>query len=102
MLAQVEARSASLLQIGSASARAGAKRRVSAYLKQKAAALSSSTLATLASQILGNPFAKVIEMIESLIARLKEEAEAEAAANAWCAEQLKKNKLKRNKLTLET
>merc|ERR1719436_230451 len=47
-------------------------------------------------------------MIEDLLARLKEEAAAEADHKAWCDEQLKKNKLKRdartasvNKLTAE-
>merc|ERR1719390_147277 len=34
-----------------------------------------------------------------MIAKLKEEAAAEAAHNAWCAEELKNNKLKRDKKT---
>jgi len=44
-----------------------------------------------------NPFAKVIEMIEGLVARLKEEAAAEADHKAYCDEELKNNKLKRDK-----
>ena len=38
-------------------------------------------------------------MIKSMITKLKEEAAAEAAHNAWCAEETKKNKLKRDKKT---
>merc|ERR1719313_1622706 len=86
----------------STSMRVVAKQRASAYLKRMAAALSSTTLATLASQVLENPFAKVIEMIEKLLARLKEEAAAEADHKAWCDEQLKANKLKREKKASES
>merc|ERR1740121_1020088 len=38
-------------------------------------------------------------MIEDLLAKLKEDAAAEADHKAWCDEQLKKNKLKRNERT---
>merc|ERR1719454_1816539 len=38
-------------------------------------------------------------MIEDLVAKLKEEAAAEADHKAWCDAQLKKNKLKRNERT---
>merc|ERR1719188_1841422 len=38
-------------------------------------------------------------MIETMLARLKEQAAAEADHKAWCDEQLKVNKLKRNKKT---
>mmetsp|Transcript_25490 Transcript_25490/g.64205 ORF Transcript_25490/g.64205 Transcript_25490/m.64205 type:complete len:274 (-) Transcript_25490:519-1340(-) len=40
-------------------------------------------------------------MIETLLERLKEEAAAEADHKAWCDEELKNNKLKRNDLTAE-
>jgi len=43
----------------------------------------------------------VIDMIETLLERLKEEAAAEADHKAWCDEQLKANKMKRNKRTAE-
>merc|ERR1719277_2946975 len=46
-----------------------------------------------------NPFAKVIGMIEDLLARLKEQAQAEAEHKAWCDEQLKENKHKRDAKT---
>jgi len=101
-LVQAGGQATSLLQMSSASKRVSAKQRVASYLKKKASALSSSTLASLATQILDNPFAKVIEMIEKLLAKLKEEAAAEADHKAWCDAQLKANKLKREKKTSES
>merc|ERR1719262_789573 len=40
-------------------------------------------------------------MIKDLVAKLKEEAAAEADHKQWCDEQLKANKLKREKKTTE-
>merc|ERR1719217_1805536 len=81
------------------STRAVAKDRAVALLRKSARALSSRTLADAANQVSANPFAKVIGMIKDMITKLKEEAAAEAAHNAWCAEETKKNKLKRDKKT---
>merc|ERR1719183_2288804 len=96
-LAEVGAKATSLVQLGSASARVAAKGRALAYLQRKAAALKSTTLAQIAKEVEANPFAKVIKMIKNLVAKLKEEAAAEADHKAWCDEQLKNNKLKREK-----
>jgi hypothetical protein len=85
--------------LGSASKRAVAKDRAVALLRKSAYALSSKALFDAANQVSANPFAKVIDMIKSMIAKLKEEAAAEAAHNSWCNEQLKENKLKRDKKT---
>merc|ERR550514_1488166 len=60
------------------------------------------TLMNLASQMKANPFAKVVDMIKELIAKLKEEAAAEADHKAWCDQQLHDNKNKRNKKTTES
>merc|ERR1719310_1190743 len=98
-LAQVSSQPVTLLQLGSASKRAVAKERAVALLRQSARALSSRTLADAANQLSANPFAKVIDMIKAMMTKLKEEAAAEAAHNAWCAEETKKNKLKRDKKT---
>merc|ERR1719437_159598 len=46
-----------------------------------------------------NPFAKVITMIEDLLEKLKAQAAAEAEHKAWCDEQLKENKHKRDAKT---
>merc|ERR1719181_2048392 len=96
-LAQVSSQPTMLLQLGSASKRAVAKERAVKMLRQSARSLSSRALADAANAVSANPFAKVIDMIKSMITKLKEEAAAEAAHNAWCAEETKKNKLKRDK-----
>jgi hypothetical protein len=69
------------------------------FLQRKAALLSSTALKTLAGQVESNPFDKVVKMIEDLVAKLKEEAAAEAEHKAWCDEQLHDNKIKREKKT---
>jgi len=95
-LAQMKA---SFLQLGSAKARVSARHEVATFLQSKARALSSETLKNLATQIEGNPFDKVVQMIKDLVAKLKEEAAAEADHKKWCDEQLHDNKLKREKKT---
>merc|ERR1740130_1882975 len=67
----------------------------------KAALLSSVVLQNLAAQVASNPFDKVVGMIKDLVAKLKEEAAAEAEHKAWCDEQLHDNKLKREKKTFK-
>jgi hypothetical protein len=95
-LAQTQA---SFLQVRSARARASSRKRVAAFLARKAALLSSADLKDLAKQVEANPFDKVIKMIEDLLAKLKEEAAAEAEHKKWCDEQLHNNKIKREKKT---
>jgi len=88
-----------LLQLGTASKRNSAKALAVAMLRKSAHTLSSKTLADAANLLSANPFAKVIDMIKNMIAKLKEEAAEEAAHKGWCDEQLKNNKLKRDKKT---
>eukprot|EP00929_Paragymnodinium_shiwhaense_P066928 TRINITY_DN3363_c0_g1_i1.p1 TRINITY_DN3363_c0_g1~~TRINITY_DN3363_c0_g1_i1.p1 ORF type:complete len:666 (+),score=319.37 TRINITY_DN3363_c0_g1_i1:65-2062(+) len=89
---------ASFLQLRGTSRRVDANRRALEFLKERATSLSSKTLANLAAQMGDSPFAKVIGMIETLLERLQEEAASEAEHKAYCDEELKKNKLKRNEL----
>merc|ERR1719240_807906 len=77
------------------------QQRAAKFLQKRAEAVHSRELASLSQQMLASPFAKVIDMIEGLLAKLKAEAAAEAEHKAWCDEQLKENKLKRNKKTAE-
>jgi len=102
-LAQVSSRKASFVQLRSSKRRVTARQRAAELLQTRAVALNSNMLKTLA-QAMGatdeNPFAKVIGMIEDLLARLKEQAEAEAEHKAWCDEQLKENKHKRDAKTI--
>jgi len=86
----------SFLQVRSSSR---ARSALAAFLKNKAQLLSSKALRTLAMQVESNPFDKVVGMIKDLVAKLKEEAAAEAEHKAWCDEQLHDNKLKREKKT---
>jgi hypothetical protein len=91
----------SLLQTSSSSM-AVARTQVASFLKQKGQELNSKVLLNLANQIPANAFGKVIDMIETLLQKLKEEAAEEADHKAWCDEQLKDNKMKRNRKTSES
>jgi len=92
----------SLLQMHSASKRQAQRSEATAFLKEQAAALNSKTLAKLAVTLAsGNPFDKVVGMIEDLLAKLKEEAASEADHKAFCDKELHKNKNKRDKKTAE-
>merc|ERR1719230_2232772 len=90
------------LQMTSSSRRALVKDRAAELLQKRAAALKSKTLMALATEMKANPFAKVVDMIKELIAKLKEEAAAEADHKQWCDQQLMENKNKRNKKTTES
>jgi len=87
----------SFLQVG----RAASFSKARALLEERAKALGSKELASVAASVDPNAFGKVITMIEDLVAKLKEQASAEAEHKAWCDEQLKQNKLKRNKKTAQ-
>merc|ERR1719183_690075 len=89
----------SFLQIRSARSRVSSRQPLSTSVQRKAALLSSTALKTLASQVESNPFDKVVQMIKDLVAKLKEEAAAEAEHKQWCDEQLHSNKIKREKKT---
>merc|ERR1719277_1056175 len=97
----VSGKAGSFLQLGRSRRRISAREQAAALLAKRASALNSKELAAMASAATANPFEKVIGMIEDLIARLKEAASAEAEHKAWCDEQLKANKLKRNKKTAQ-
>lgn len=81
-----------------ATGRAPQRGRAAVYLQEKAKVLGSQALAELAAQMSSGPFAKVIDMIEALLARLKEEAASEADHKAFCDEELAKSKVTREKL----
>merc|ERR1719345_182030 len=89
----------SLLQLRSARSRVSSRSRLVSFLNKKAAMLSSTALKALAAQAESSPFDKVVGMIKDLVAKLKEEAAAEAEHKAWCDEQLHDNKIKREKKT---
>lgn len=98
-LAQLATRGTALVQTRSANTRSAVCQKAAALLQGRARALSSTVLASIAEQVATNPFTKVIQLIEGLLAKLKDEASAESEHKAWCDEQLAANKLKRERQT---
>merc|ERR1719335_1774409 len=102
-----QAKAVSLLQMSRSSEktmtshRDALRQRVVEFLRKKAEQLGSKVLSMAAVQAGFDPFAKVIDMIKKLIARLEEEAAAEAGHKAWCDEELKTNKMTRDAKTSE-
>jgi len=96
----VQAGKSTFLQVRSVRQRVSSRQMgVAQFLARKASLLSSKALKNLASQIQSSPFDKVVTMIKDLVAKLKEEAAAEADHKEWCDGQLKANKIKREKKT---
>lgn len=91
----------SLLQVGAGTQSSAEVKKAVALLSQRAQKLHSKELQALVSRATDNPFAKVIGMIENLIAKLKAMASAETAHKAWCDAQLNANKHRRNKKTAQ-
>jgi peptidoglycan hydrolase CwlO-like protein len=89
----------SFLQMKRSTKRMTVQERAVALLKKRADTTGSRVLESLSVEMAASPFDKVIDMISTLLAKLKEEAAAESEHKAWCDEQLKENKLKRNKKT---
>jgi outer membrane murein-binding lipoprotein Lpp len=75
--------------------------RAAKLLQERGSKLGSKELVLLATKVSADPFAKVIDMIKGLIAKLQEEAAAEADHKAWCDGELKENKLTREAKTEE-
>jgi len=91
----------SLSLLRSSTSHAAQKARAAALLHSRGAKLGSKELVQLATSVSEDPFAKVIDMIKGLIAKLQEEAAAEADHKAWCDSELKDNKLTREAKTEE-
>merc|ERR1719440_768633 len=91
----------SLSLLRSSTSHAAQKARAAALLHSRGAKLGSKELVQLATSVSEDPFAKVIDMIKGLIAKLQEEAAAEADHKAWCDSELKDNKLTRESKTEE-
>jgi len=93
----VKLHAVSFLQMGSqkAAVRAVAVNRAMELLRARAQSTKSEVLSALVAQAADSPFNKVINMIEELLMKLKEEAAAEADHKQWCDKELHDNKLKR-------
>lgn len=70
--------------------------RAAALLRTRAAALNSTVLMGVISQVSDDPFAKVKTLIQQLIERLLKQAQEEASHKGWCDEQIALAKQKRD------
>merc|ERR1719335_1772074 len=76
-------------------------RHVTDFLSSESKALKSKQLGLLADKISADPFAKVKKLIDDMITRLLEEANADAEQEGFCDKELGTNKITRDKLTSE-
>jgi predicted nucleic acid-binding Zn-ribbon protein len=95
-LAQTQA--TSLVQLRGQTA-APLRRQVRDFLATEGRRLKSKGLALLSQKIAADPFAKVKSMIDSMITRLMEEANADAEHEGFCDKEMGESKVTRNKLT---
>eukprot|EP00746_Dinoflagellata_sp_MGD_P072468 gnl/MRDRNA2_/MRDRNA2_29409_c0_seq1.p1 gnl/MRDRNA2_/MRDRNA2_29409_c0~~gnl/MRDRNA2_/MRDRNA2_29409_c0_seq1.p1 ORF type:complete len:754 (-),score=230.61 gnl/MRDRNA2_/MRDRNA2_29409_c0_seq1:6-2171(-) len=84
-----------------ASSAEGIRHKITEFLDAKAKSLKSKQLALLADKIAADPFAKVKKLIDDMITRLLEEANADAEQEGFCDKELGTNKITRDKLTAE-
>lgn len=79
----------------------GIHRRIREFLADEGKRLKSKNLGLLAEKIAADPFAKVKKLIDDMITRLIEEANADAEKEGWCDTEMGKSKVTRNKLSEE-
>merc|ERR1719271_647609 len=94
----LQSKTASLAQLR-ADARSPVQQRVAEYLHIRSKELNSRVLSALATRVARDPFTKVQKMIKDLIARLMEEAGAEADHKKWCDTELATNEQTRKEKT---
>lgn len=66
--------------------------RVTDFLRKRGEEIGSKILVQIAEVAQADPFVKIKKMISDMIARLEKEAAEEKEKNAWCVENMKKNK----------
>jgi len=79
----------------------GIHRRLREFLANEAQRLGSKNLGLLSEKVAADPFAKVKKLIDDMITRLLEEANADAEKEGWCDTEMGKSKVTRNKLSEE-
>merc|ERR1719333_856604 len=79
----------------------GVHRRIREFLDAEGRRLHSQRLGLLAQKMEADPFAKVKTLIDDMITRLLEEANADADHEGFCDTEMGKSKITRNKLTEE-
>lgn len=91
----------SLVQLRSTTKKDKNQARAADFLAEKGKTLNSRYLSVLAVRAAADPFAKVKKMIQELIVKLMEEANAEADHKAFCDTELATNKQTRENLSAE-
>jgi len=93
----------SLVQVSSngAATITGIRHHIQDFLAGEAGRLHSRRLGLLAEKLAADPFAKVKKLIDDMITRLLEEANADAEQKGFCDKELGTNKITRDKLTSE-
>lgn len=66
--------------------------RVTSFLRTRGEQIGSKILVQIAEIAQADPFVKIKKMISDMITRLEKEAAEEKTKNAWCVENMKKNK----------
>lgn len=102
-LAQAKAGSslAHLLRRQEPSAQLSVHQKIREFLASEGRRLHSRGLAMLAEKMAADPFAKVKKLIDNMITRLLEEANADAEHEGWCDKEIGESKITRAKLTEE-
>jgi len=81
------------------SAEGGIRRKVREFLEAEGAKQNSKDLSLLAQKLVADPFGKVKKMIDDMITRLLNEANADAEHEGFCDTEVGKSKVTRAKLT---
>lgn len=81
--------------------KSSAQEQCAAFLQGASQRVGSSVLLALSMRVRDDPFSKVKKMIQDLISRLEEEAQAEADHKKWCDDELSTNEATRTTKTTE-
>jgi len=79
----------------------GIHRQLREFLLSESQRLHSKNLGLLSEKVAADPFSKVKKLIDDMITRLLEEANADAEKEGWCDTEMGKSKVTRNKLSEE-
>lgn len=91
----------SFAQVKSLSGNQGVRHRVREFISKEAKRLHSDNLSLLATKLMADPFAKVKQMIQNMVQRLKEESSADTEKKEFCDKQTSKSTVTRTQLTEE-
>lgn len=91
----------SFAQLRSTQGTEGVNRQVREFIAAEGQRLHSKRLTLLSEKMSADPFAKIKGLIDDMITKLLEEANADAEKEGWCDTEMGKSKVTRNKLSEE-